>query len=90
MAGITQKSYVTLFPLRSLKKAVVGYIDVKQIKVTTNKSNNNSNNYNNNIVMIIKMTIIKIKSGCGLKIIKSSYIYCSSHFYSVKKSFLGN
>ena len=30
MAGITQKSCVTLFPLWSLKKAVVGYIDVKQ------------------------------------------------------------
>ena len=30
MAGITQKRYVTLFPLQSLKKAVVGYIDVKQ------------------------------------------------------------
>ena len=30
MAGITQKSCVTLYPLRSLKKTVVGYIDVKQ------------------------------------------------------------
>ena len=30
MAGITQKSCVTLFPLWSLKKAVVGYIDIKQ------------------------------------------------------------
>ena len=31
MAGITQKSCVTLFfPYWSLKKTVVGYIDVKQ------------------------------------------------------------
>ena len=30
MAGITQRSCVTLFPLWSLKKTVVGYIDIKQ------------------------------------------------------------
>ena len=30
MAGITQKSCITLFPLWSLKKNGVGYIDVKQ------------------------------------------------------------
>ena len=30
MAGITQKSRVTLFPLRSVKKTVVGYIDTKR------------------------------------------------------------
>ena len=30
MAGITQKSWITLFPLWSLKKTVVGYIDIKQ------------------------------------------------------------
>ena len=30
MVEITQKSCVFLFPLRSLKKTVVGYIDVKQ------------------------------------------------------------
>ena len=30
VAGITTKSCVTLFPLQSLKKTVVGYIDVKQ------------------------------------------------------------
>ena len=30
MAGITQKSFETLFPLWSLKKTVVGYIDLEQ------------------------------------------------------------
>ena len=30
MARITQKSFETLFPLWSLKKAVVGYIDLEQ------------------------------------------------------------
>ena len=30
MVGITQKSCVTLFPLWSLKKTKVGYIDLKQ------------------------------------------------------------
>ena len=30
MVGITQKSYVTLFPLWSLKKTEVGYIDLEQ------------------------------------------------------------
>ena len=30
MAGITQKSRVTLFSLWSLKTTVVGYIDLKQ------------------------------------------------------------
>ena len=30
MVEITQKSYVTLFPLWSLKKTEVGYIDLKQ------------------------------------------------------------
>ena len=30
MAGITQKSCVTLFPLWSLKKTAVGYINLKQ------------------------------------------------------------
>ena len=30
MVGITQKSYVTLFPLWSLKKTEVGYINLKQ------------------------------------------------------------
>ena len=29
-AGITQKSFETLFPLWSLKKTVVGYIDLEQ------------------------------------------------------------
>ena len=43
------------------------------ITANTNKSNNNSNNYNHN-------NVIKMKSGCALKEIKSSYIYCSPHF----------
>ena len=30
MAGITQKSFETLFPLRSLKKTVVAYNDLEQ------------------------------------------------------------
>ena len=30
MAGITQKSFETLFPLWSLKKTVVWYIDLEQ------------------------------------------------------------
>ena len=30
MAGITQNSFETLFPLWSLKKTVVGYIDLEQ------------------------------------------------------------
>ena len=30
MAGITQKSFETLFPLWSLKKTMVGYIDLEQ------------------------------------------------------------
>ena len=30
MAGITQKSFETLFPLWSLKKTVAGYIDLKR------------------------------------------------------------
>ena len=30
MAGITQKSFETLFPLWSLKNTVVGYIDLQQ------------------------------------------------------------
>ena len=30
MAGITQKRFETLFPLWSLKKTVVGYIDLEQ------------------------------------------------------------
>ena len=30
MAGITQKSFETLFPLWSLKNTVVGYIDLEQ------------------------------------------------------------
>ena len=33
-AGITQKSFETLFPLWSLKKTVVGYIDLEQKKHT--------------------------------------------------------
>ena len=37
MAGITQKSFETLFRLRSLKKTVVGYIDLEQ-KETHKKS----------------------------------------------------
>ena len=37
MAGITQKSFETLFPLWSLKKTVVGYIDLEQ-KETYKKS----------------------------------------------------
>ena len=47
--------------------------------VTTTANTNNSNNYNNNNIIIIKIIItIKMKSGCALiKIIKSSYIYCS-------------
>ena len=52
------------------------------ITANTNKSNNNSNNYNhNNAIMMKKIMIIKIKSGCALKEIKSSYIYCSPHFF---------
>ena len=30
MTGITEKSFETLFPLCSLKKIVVGYIDLEQ------------------------------------------------------------
>ena len=30
MAGITQKSFEALFPLWSLKKTMVGYIDLEQ------------------------------------------------------------
>ena len=30
MAGITQKFFEILFPLRSLKKTMVGYIDLEQ------------------------------------------------------------
>ena len=33
MAGITQKSFETLFPLWSLKKSVVGYIDLEQKEI---------------------------------------------------------
>ena len=32
-AGITQKSFETLFPLWSLKKTVVGYIDLEQKEI---------------------------------------------------------
>ena len=34
------------------------------------------------------MTIIKIKSGCGLKKIKSRYLYCLSHFLFGEKMLL--
>ena len=34
------------------------------------------------------MTIIKIKSGCGLKKIKSSHKCCSSHFLFGEKMLL--
>ena len=33
MAGITQKSFETLFALWSLKKTVVGYIDLEQHEI---------------------------------------------------------
>ena len=33
MAGITQKSFQTLYPLQSLKKNVVGYIDLEQKEI---------------------------------------------------------
>ena len=39
MAGMTQKSCVTLFPLWSFKKTVVGYNDLKQ-QETYEKLNN--------------------------------------------------
>ena len=49
--------------------------------VTATASTNNSNKCNNNNVIIIKIIrTIKMKSGCALKKIKSSYLYCSSHF----------
>ena len=61
--------------------------------LTTNESN--SYNYNKNNVLIIKIIkTIKMKSGCALKWqdekIKSSYIYYSPHFYSVKKMLLNS
>ena len=46
---------------------------------TTTKSNNSSN-YDYNNVMIKITIVIKMKSGCALKKIESSYIYFSSQF----------
>ena len=83
IAGIAQKSWVTLLSLQSLKKQwwvywykTTGNIFLFKIfllvlllnTATTNNSNNNNNNNNHNNVIIIKMAItIKMKRGCALK-----------------------
>ena len=48
------------------------------ITAISNKSNNNSNKWINNVITIITI-IIKMKSGCALRI-KSSFIYCLPHY----------
>ena len=51
------------------------------LTVTATATINNSNNYNNyNVVIIKKIITIKMRGGCALKKIKSSYIYRSPHF----------
>ena len=59
MAGITQKSCVTLLPLWSLKKPVVRYIDVKQ-KETYAKLQNRSWYSNTDILLMLALLIITI------------------------------
>ena len=65
MAGITQKSCLTFFPLWYVNKLVVGYIDVKQQetyetlkKTTTTTTIDNNNNDDNNAANTATTTTI--------------------------------
>ena len=54
--------------------------------VTATTTTNTSNNYNNNVIIIKIIITIKLKSGCALKKLKCSYIYCLPHFLFVEKN----
>ena len=52
---------------------------------TTTKVIITNNNFNNNVIIIKIIITIKIKSGCALIKIKSSYVYSSPHFLFCEK-----
>ena len=70
MAGITQKSFETLFPLWSLKKTVVGYIDLKQ-KETYKKLKIEVDIVSNTGILIILLLVMITKV-----ILLCWYCYC--------------
>ena len=70
MAGITQKSFETLFPLWSLKKTVVGYIDLEQ-KETYEKLKMEVDIVSDTGILIMLLIVMIIKM-----ILLCWYCYC--------------